>query len=285
MSVTISAFGDEIAADLDEQLTLLNQLRIPGLELRAAWGINVLKLTDDQARQVRARCDAAGIHVSCLGSPVGKSPLADPVSLDEERIRRLIELGHILGTRRIRIFSWYPANMDSNAHYDDHVAEVTDRLAALTAIAASADFTLLHENERHIIGDTPARCLHFALAIDSPHFRLIWDPANYVQVDVLQCMQHFDAQAPWVDYIHVKDSRADKTVVPAGQGAGQLPELMAALKARGYSGVLALEPHLKRAEHSFGFSGPDGMTTAANALRALMAAADIHEHHPAAAPQ
>ena len=48
---------------------------------------------------------------------------------------------------------------------------------------------------------------------------------------------------------------------------------MVALKARAYSGVLALEPHLKRAEHSFGFSGPDGMTTAANALRALMAAA------------
>ena len=125
MSVTLSAFGDEIAADLDEQLALLNQLRIPGLELRAAWGVNVLKLTDDQARQVRARCDAAGIHVSCLGSPVGKSPLADPVALDEDRIRRLIDLGHVLGTRRIRVFSWYPANMDGNAHYDDHVAEVT----------------------------------------------------------------------------------------------------------------------------------------------------------------
>ncbi len=277
MSVVLSAFGDEIAADLDEQLILLNELRIPGLELRSAWGTNVLQLSDEQARQARKRCDVAGIHISALGSPVGKSPLAEPIALDEERMRRLVELGHLLGTRRIRIFSWYPADSTSNAHYDQYVAEVTDRLAALTVIAAAAGFTLLHENERNVVGDTPARCLHFAEAIDSPHFRLIWDPANYAQIGVLRCMQHFEAHAPWVDCIHVKDSRADRTIVPAGQGDGQLPELMAALRARDFSGTLALEPHLKRAEHSFGFSGPDGMTTAANALRELMAQAGLEE--------
>ena len=37
-SFTISAFGDEIAADLESQLQTLNELKIPCLELRAAWG-------------------------------------------------------------------------------------------------------------------------------------------------------------------------------------------------------------------------------------------------------
>ncbi len=278
MSVTLSAFGDEIALDLDEQLALLNELGVPGIDLRAAWGINVLQLTDEQARRARKACDAAGIHVSVLGSPVGKSPLADPIALDEDRIRRLIELGNILGTTRIRIFSWYPDDITTNAHYDRFVDEVIDRLAALTAIVAGADFTLLHENERHIVGDRPERVQAFADAIDSPHFRLIWDPANYVQVGVLNCMQHFDAQAERVDCIHVKDSRADNTVVPAGEGDGQFPELMAALRERDFRGVLALEPHLKRAEHSIGYSGPDGMTVAVNALRRVMAAAGLAEN-------
>lgn len=278
MSVTLSAFGDEIALELDEQLALLNELRVPGLDLRAAWGINVLQLTDEQARRARVACDNAGIHVSVLGSPVGKSPLADPIALDEERIRRLIELGGILGTTRIRIFSWYPDDTGSNDHYDRFVPEVIERLAALTAIAAEAGFTLLHENERHVVGDRPERAQAFADAIDSPRFRLIWDPANYVQVGVLDCMQHFDAQAERVDCIHVKDSRADRTVVPAGEGDGQFPELMAALRERGFSGVLALEPHLKRAEHSIGYSGPDGMTVAVNALRRIMAAAGLEEN-------
>ncbi len=44
MSATfrISAFGDEIAPDLDEQLTTLRSLAIGYLDLRGAWGKNVL---------------------------------------------------------------------------------------------------------------------------------------------------------------------------------------------------------------------------------------------------
>ena len=37
-SFTISAFGDEIADDLESQLQTLNDLKISCLELRAAWG-------------------------------------------------------------------------------------------------------------------------------------------------------------------------------------------------------------------------------------------------------
>ncbi len=277
MSVTLSAFGDEIAHDLDDQLAVLNELRVPGLDLRAAWGINVLQLSDDQARQARAACDAAGIRVSALGSPVGKSPLTEPIALDEQRIRRLVEIGDILDCSRIRIFSWYPDDTSGNEHYDQHVPQVIDRLAALSTIAADAGFTLLHENERHIVGDRPERVQAFAEAIDSPHFRLIWDPANYVQVGVLNSMQYFDAQADRVDCVHVKDSRADNTVVTAGEGEGQFPELMTALRERGFDGVLALEPHLKLAAHSIGFSGPDGMTRAVNALRRVMADAGLKE--------
>jgi len=56
---------------------------------------------------------------------------------------------------------------------------------------------------------------------------------------------------------------------------------MAALQARSFCGILALEPHLKRAEHSIGFSGPDGMRVATSALRELMAAAGLQERRPA----
>ena len=34
---TLSAFGDEIAEDVDEQLAVLNDLGIRYLELRSAW--------------------------------------------------------------------------------------------------------------------------------------------------------------------------------------------------------------------------------------------------------
>ena len=55
-----------------------------------------------------------------------------------------------------------------------------------------------------------------------------------------------------------------------GQGDGAVPELLAALVERNYRGFLTLEPHLKVAGHSSGYSGPDGMRVAANALKALI---------------
>ena len=63
----------------------------------------------------------------------------------------------------------------------------------------------------------------------------------------------------------------------AGEGDGQLPELLTRLRDSGYDGVLSLEPHLLEARHSSGFSGADGMAQAVGALRALMAAAGIEE--------
>ena len=58
-SFTISAFGDEIAPDLESQLQTLNDLKIPCLELRAAWGQNVLHMSDERVAKARALCDDA----------------------------------------------------------------------------------------------------------------------------------------------------------------------------------------------------------------------------------
>lgn len=278
-AVTLSAFGDEIAEPLEDQLDLLKTLNVNGLECRTAWGINVLRLTDEQARRVRQLCDDAGIVVRCIGSPIGKSPITDPIETELANLDRLIDLGEILGTRNIRIFSFYPPDISTNTHYDQYVSETIDRLGQLTEKAASAGYTLLHENEKEIVGDTPERCQALLAGVNSPHLRLIWDPANFVQVGVENLTERYwDTLSPYIGYIHIKDARlADGTVTAAGEGDGQIPQLLTRLKDAGYAGVLALEPHLKVAGHSTGFSGTEGMTYAVNALRQVMAAAGLEE--------
>lgn len=278
-AVTLSAFGDEIAEPLEDQLDLLKTLNVNGLECRTAWGINVLRLTDEQARRVRQLCDDAGIVVRCIGSPIGKSPITDPIETELANLDRLIDLGAILGTRNIRIFSFYPPDISTNTHYDQYVSETIDRLGQLTEKAASTGYTLLHENEKEIVGDTPERCQALLAGVNSPHLRLIWDPANFVQVGVENLTERYwDTLSPYIGYVHIKDARlADGTVTAAGEGDGQIPQLLTRLKDAGYAGVLALEPHLKVAGHSTGFSGTEGMTYAVNALRQVMAAAGLEE--------
>ncbi len=271
----ISAFGDEATVDFEEQLQVLRNLDISLIDIRAAWGVNCALFSAEHAARIRQLLKRYGVAAACMGSPIGKSPIADPIEIECERLMRIGETARQLGTRNIRLFSFYP----EDAPDDVALQQSIDRLGRLTQIAAAADLQLLLENEKGLVGDLPARCLQIMEAIDSPHFRFIWDPANFVQCGAAgQVDGWWDALRPHIGYIHVKDARlADGSVTVAGEGDGQLPELLARLRDSGYDGVLSLEPHLLEARHSSGFSGADGMAQAAGALRALMTAAGIEE--------
>jgi sugar phosphate isomerase/epimerase len=272
---TISAFGDEIAADLEVQVRVLRDLGIGCLELRGAWGKNVLRFDDDDVARVSRTCDAYGISVGSIGSPIGKSPLVDPLGIELANLARAFEIGEQVGTRSVRIFSFYPPDTTTNAHYDTHVEESASRLVRLTEAAEREGFTLMLENERAIVGDVPHRCRALIEAVDSPNLRFLWDPANFVLVDVGRPTEgSWELLGEYVGYVHVKDAvAADGRICPAGEGDGQIGELLDRLADRGYRGILALEPHLVTAGHSSGFSGPEGMAVAAAALRRLLAGA------------
>jgi sugar phosphate isomerase/epimerase len=270
---TLSAFGDEIAEDLGEQLQLLDALKIGHLELRSAWGKNVLHMDDDDVARVRQLCAEHGVAVSCIGSPIGKSPIVDPIERELTNLVHLFRLGEALGCRRVRLFSFYPPDTSDNVRYDEYVEEATSRLVRLAELAQREGFTLLLENEKGIVGDTLARCHTLVSAVASPHLLFLWDPANFVQVGEERATERgWPLLGQYVGHVHVKDAHSsDGSVCAAGEGDGQVGELLLALRERGYQGFLALEPHLAIAGASGGFSGASGMTYAVTKLRRLMA--------------
>src|SRR5689334_18995604 len=87
---TLSAFGDEIADDLVTQLEVLASEGISHLELRGAWGQNVLALDDAQLARAAAMLRERGFGVSAIGSPIGKSGLDQPRAFELERLERAI---------------------------------------------------------------------------------------------------------------------------------------------------------------------------------------------------
>ncbi len=276
----LSAFGDEIADDLDTQLLVLKSLRIPNLELRGVWGRNVLDLSDGEARAVRETCDVNGIAVRCIGSPVGKSSIEEPEMVELDNLRRIFAIAELVGARMVRLFSYYPPQGVRSAEYDSYLDEAARRLRALASLAEEEGFDLLLENEKDIVGDTAARCAALLRAVASPRLRFVWDPANFVQVGEAQVTERaWDALGAYTDTVHVKDAHlADGEVAPAGAGDGQVSELLAHLAAAERPICLALEPHLAFAGSRGGFSGPDGMAKAANALRTLLSGLNAPGH-------
>ena len=77
--------------------------------------------------------------------------------------------------------------------------------------------------------------------------------------------------APHTTHFHVKDfSLALRHNVPAGEGDGQIPRLIADAVAHGFDGFCVLEPHLIVAGKSYGFTGPERFGDAARALKSAL---------------
>jgi sugar phosphate isomerase/epimerase len=281
-SFRLSFFGDEVADDLDAQLALARELGIGYLELRGVWGKNVLHLTGEEVQQIRQRTRELGIAVSAIGSPIGKSPLAQSLDVELANLRRILEIAQQLDVHRVRVFSFYPDDPRGDTDDERQVNEAAERLARLADEASAAGILLLLENEKGIVGDTVARCRQLLAAVDSAHLQFVWDPANFVQVgETAAVSSGWPLLGDYTAHVHVKDARRESgAVTPAGGGDGEVGLLLQRLNETSFDGFLALEPHLAIAGHSSGFSGPDGMRTAVAALRRLMAEVGVVESAP-----
>ena len=266
--VTFSAFADEIAPDLKTQMDVCEAQGIRCIDVRGIDGTNVSRFTVAQAREYKKQMDDRGFSVPCIGSPIGKVGIDEPFEPHLELLKHCFEIAHAFGTRRIRLFSFYPP---AGGDIAEHRQEVMDRMAAMVAAAEEADIVLLHENEGRIYGDRPERIKDLFATISSPNFQGIFDPANFV-VDGIAPYDEAWTQglAELTSYFHIKDKVPGQAAcVPAGQGHGQIPEILADAKRRGFQGYLTLEPHMKAAGQFSGFTGPDLFAQAVAALKAV----------------
>ena len=264
-SFIVSGFADEIAPDLDEQLDVLESLGIDHLDLRGVDETNVLDFSPEQVERVKRELDERGIGVTSIGSPIGKIAVTDDFEPHLERFETAIEMAEAFDTEYIRLFSYYIPEGDDPV---DHREEVLRRMQAKVERAEEAGVTLLHENEKDIYGDTPERCRDMLTTVDSPRFRAIFDPANFLEIGTAPYPEGLLDLIEYVEQLHIKDAAFGERgeMVPAGEGDGNLPETIAAFKRRGFIGPASLEPHLTYAGPKSGYSGPEGYELAADAL-------------------
>lgn len=256
MRFLISAFADEISRDLDEQIAGLRELGIRYLEPRFIGQKGIADITPPEAKEIRAKLDASGIGISALGSPIGKIGIRDDMDAHLETFRRVAESAEILGTNRIRVFSFYLPKGEDPAAYR---GEVLHRMGLLVEEAKRQNVLLCHENEHGIYGDSPERCLDL-LAQFGGALRAVHDTCNFI-LDGYEPFPHgYEAVKPYLEYIHIKDGTAEKQICPAGEGVGRIKELLAAAAGTDRDWYLTLEPHLKV------FSGLDALSSNAEEL-------------------
>ena len=238
----LSAFADEVDSDLDTQMDVLEQHDIKHIEMRGVNGKQLVDYTLEEVKGIKGKIDARGFKLSAVGSPIGKISIIDDFEPHLELFKHTLEIAKIMECKYIRMFSFFiPKGEDPDKYRDD----VIDRWKSFIRVAEGSGVVLLHENESGIYGDTPERCLDLLQTLNNDQVKGIFDFANFVQCNAKIYPDAFELLQDYIVYVHIKDAKhSNHQVMPAGEGDGDIEEVLKNLHHRGYEGFLSLEPHL-----------------------------------------
>ena len=237
----LSAFADEYASGLTEQLQGLQKFGIAYLELRHTDGKNVADMLQGDVTEVQRKLHDHGIKVSSIGSPLGKIALDGDLHAHIELTRRVCETAARLDARYVRMFSFY---LPVGSTREDCKAKVVDTLGRMLDIADSYGIIMCHENEAKIWGESPGQCRELLDAFGG-RLRAVFDMGNFV-LGGYEPYKGYELLGDDVAYFHIKDALARGAIVPAGMGEAKIKEILSNYKTRAKNDFfISLEPHLE----------------------------------------
>lgn len=309
-SVILSAFADEAANHKTaiEQMVAMSAIGLRYysprfIDVNGSGAVkHVVELNKSELKQLNKLHAEYGMHVTSIGSRIGKVKLLDVddgshnayIPLDKyikTEVAATIRAAHALDTKLIRGFSFYHPQGENP---QDYVAQAAEQLHILAELCGQEELVFGLEIEPNLVGETGPLLEQLAKKIRHPNLVLIFDGGNVAaqNKNPVQCFEEYQHTRANLGWMHIKDYRIDpsltwtghvdeerlKNFVPANVGdAGHelvlrdlrehLPKLTRKMKKLGVPGFfLEVEPHLKGGGQFGGFSGPDGMGVAVRAL-------------------
>lgn len=265
----LTGFADEAAQDLVTQIKATKEIGWTQISARGVNGANIHELSESDFSAVADQLDEAGITIPEFGSLIGNwgKSIETDFKITLAEIERAIPRMQRLGTKLIRVMS-YAQNPWGE---DQNEAERFRRLREIHARFSDAGLQAIHENCMNWGGFSADHTMR--LVEEVPGLKLVFDTAN----PVFQLDRSKAEPFPWQDplefyqkvkehvvHVHIKDC----TNPPAGEtepaeytlpgdGQGKVREILTELKNDGYTGGLAIEPHVATVFHATDDEEPD----------------------------
>ncbi len=246
----LAILSDEVSQDLDTLIRFACEFQLEGIELRSLFGKAFKDLTPAELREVRSRCDDAGLAIAGCASPVFKCPVDAPAQIAEhiELFKRAVEAAQILGCDLVRVFTFLRCEHPTTA---DDLARAASQFPPLLELARGAGIRIGVENEASCLAGTGGETREVLRHLPAvPELGVVWDPCNVLFLDAAPdpVREDFAAVADRTIHVHVKDAQRDgrkaaSTCVELGSGEVDFPAQFSALKQQGYRGWITLETH------------------------------------------
>ncbi len=250
--------SDEVSQDLEVALRFCREFGLRWVEIRNLWNRYVTELPMDEVRRARRMLDESSIRLSVLDTSLYKCALPgtkalrgnkDDYPYEEQRalLDRAIERSQILGTRFIRVFSFWRVEKQEAVF-----PRVVEELQKAVDSARAADRVLLLENVGGATAETGKEAEKLLDAIRSPHFGLAWDPNNaYCSGEKPYPDGYGSLDKKRIHHVHLRDARHNPETgrcewMPVGKGEVENLGQLRALLRDAYQGTLTLETHYQR---------------------------------------
>ncbi|WP_141692494.1 sugar phosphate isomerase/epimerase family protein [Paenibacillus pectinilyticus] len=253
----LGVLTDEVSPHLEEALRWASEQGLTHVEVRVVNGRNVAEMTDEEIKEIRRQVEQRGLFVSAIASPLFKCALdparrvasGDTFGQKEETVEahfhkldRVIAIAKLLGTSRIRIFSFW--REEQPALYE---GEIAAHLRKAAEIALEAGVELLLENEPACNGGYAEEVAAIVRRVDSPALRGLWDPGNEAYGGCESYPAGYASMKSVLSHVHLKDAYLDvdgrARCVPLGSGNVPVIAQLKALLADGYEGLFTIETH------------------------------------------
>ncbi|NLF16850.1 MAG: sugar phosphate isomerase/epimerase [Lentisphaerae bacterium] len=227
--------------DLDHTFRLLAGI---GFQKADLWG-GPPNYSNDPAEcniaSLASKATAYSLRIANLGTYAGRRLLEDGEDAEWLEMSRAIDNAKALGARSIRVC---PGRGEDPAI----VPSLVPFFRRAAAYAASQGVYLGMENHMGSIAGNPAAVMRLVRAVDSPHFGILFEPANLMQCGV-DCRAAYAAFRGWIVHVHVKDAHIrdgayERTML--GEGVIDYAWVVGALEADGYAGDYALEYEIEK---------------------------------------
>jgi sugar phosphate isomerase/epimerase len=263
-----SGIGSEAGVSIDQQIKATQDLGWQHIDLRNIDGANITDIADGLFDAVFEKLNNAGITVSCFASNVAnwgkdaRNPRDFEKSLEE--LERAIPRMHRLGTKMIRGMSF--ATPREEKHITKELeSDLLTKMKAIVRRCEDSGIVYVMENCVCYFTQSYEHMDRIRESIDSPAFRVVFDPCNPLMTDNRTGKKPYKKQVPWeayshlkdlITYFHIKDGKYVKEtggIFPEvqysypGEGDADIVRIVKDLLENGYDGGICIEPHIANA--------------------------------------
>src|SRR4051794_30888738 len=211
------AFRDRAPMEL---LAFVRRVGAVGLDY---WPWNRGELS---AAEFRRLADAADIEVYSVNVPGAVARVADPAAAPDwsQHMVAAMDEAVLLGARLVQVYCGVPRA----GNIEESAAALVESVRPLVAEAASRDLVLVLENNLDQRNEdrrrtNPSRrpeAIRQALdVIADEHFRVTYDPCNFLTVGVEEYPLGYDLLAEGIVNVHIKDCRRYVAALHSGEPA------------------------------------------------------------------